>query len=248
MPNRELMIDQLMTVTHRWYSLQELEKMTDSQLEKVYEEEYGGSKPQKVTEDDEKSGSKYFKDKKSDLPIIRDDRKWLSQNEVLDLLMPQGSKNWNKVEKPVEDLQTEDLARIADALNNRLFFDPSVVSLGSNGASVQRGDIKAPPKMETEDQRLQTARRGAESARRTWNSGLMQAGSEYDQEMALRADWLKGINDLLKHSQVAQAIHAESDPELKAALKEMASISPDKRGLLRKILEMIFGDPLNMVM
>jgi hypothetical protein len=169
-----------------------------------------------------------------------------TSNSLLDILMPQGSDKYNKVARQEEDIETERLARLADKLNNKLYFDPSIALVGDSFGLANKGEIKSAPKMETEDLRQQGLRRENESTRRTWNSGLLQEGKKFEQEMTLALKYRDSINDVLINGLNAESIARETDPGRRADLKDLAKMNQDTRGLLLKIIDSL-ASPLESI-
>jgi hypothetical protein len=91
--------------------------------------------------------------------------------------------------------QTERLARMADRLNNRLYFDPSIKTFSGTGASHgESGNWYQFPAMETEDMRQQAVDRGLregsnraqrelESEGRSREFGVIARAHEWAQEL-----------------------------------------------------------------
>jgi hypothetical protein len=149
---------------------------------------------------------------------------------------------WHDIERSPEDISTEEMSRLADSLNNRLFFDPSIVSVGTGGASLlKEGGMGQAPKMETEDQRQQALRRDFEHARRTWESGLMQAGTEYQAMFDLAKNVMQNVNKIFIDTQRAHMIRMENDPEIRAMLFALNSMPQDTRTVFQQGFDNLFA-------
>jgi hypothetical protein len=114
-----------------------------------------------------------------------------------------GDYEWNRVQKTPQQRETERLARIRDAMNNRYVrtMGGQMAMQGPGGQTVnlgpaKEGGVKRAQQFETEDTRMQEKMRDLEARRAEWNSGLGQEGTKFGNQAELFKNAQAAMNNL----------------------------------------------------